>query len=427
MMNKEVFRDERLKSSYIRCCHPSGLTILLYPMEGFSTAYGLFGTNYGSVDTCFRKAGEKDFTTVPAGIAHYLEHKLFESEDGDAFRLFAATGADANAYTSFDRTCYLFSCTSNFSESLKALLTFVQHPYFTKETVQKEQGIIAQEIRMYQDSPGWRVLFELLGCLYEHSPVKIDIAGTEESIAQITPELLYTCYNTFYNPGNMVLAIAGNFDPDEALAIIEQNLVERETVEIERAPYQERKEALRPRADLTMDVAQPQFYIGFKQRPAETEAAFLRQQFELEILHELLIGSTSACYEKLLRAGIINSTFGTEVFSGRGFLVSLFGGESEQPEAVQKALCEEIDRVMREGIDREDFLACKNAIYGRMLRTLHDVEDAATALLGAEMSGLGLFESIGMLAAVTPEDVTRRLRTDFDTSCMAISVIHPRG
>ena len=280
---------------------------------------------------------------------------------------------------------------------------------------------------MYQDSPGWRVLFELLGCLYENSPVKIDIAGTEESIAQITPELLYTCYNTFYNPANMVLAIAGNFDPDEALQIIEANLVERASVQIERSPYQERKEALCPRADLTMDVALPQFYLGFKQCPAETEADFLRQQFELEILHELLIGSTSACYEKLLRAGIINSTFGTEVFSGRGFLVSLFGGESEQPEAVQQALCEEIDRVKQEGIDREDFLACKNAIYGRMLRTLHDVEDAATALLGAEMSGLGLFESIGLLAAVTPEDVTRRLQTDFDTACMALSVIHPRG
>ena len=177
-MNKEVISDARLGISYIRCKHPSGLTVLLYPMKGFSTAYALFGTNYGSVDTCFRKKGEPSFTTVPEGIAHYLEHKLFESEDGDAFRLFAETGADANAYTSFDRTCYLFSCTSNFSESLRALLTFVQHPYFTKETVQKEQGIIGQEIRMYQDSAGWRVLFELLGCLYENSPVRSEIAGT---------------------------------------------------------------------------------------------------------------------------------------------------------------------------------------------------------------------------------------------------------
>ena len=425
-MNKEVISDARLGISYIRCKHPSGLTVLLYPMKGFSTAYALFGTNYGSVDTCFRKKGEPSFTTVPEGLAHYLEHKLFESEDGDAFRLFAETGADANAYTSFDRTCYLFSCTSNFSESLRALLTFVQHPYFTKETVQKEQGIIGQEIRMYQDSAGWRVLFELLGCLYENSPVRIDIAGTEESIAKITPELLYTCYDVFYNLNNMVLSIAGSFDPEEALKIIEENVKEGTPVEIDRAPYQERCEALRPRADLTMDVAQPQFSIGFKQRPAEDEKAFIRQQFELEILHELLIGSTSALYEKLLHEGLVNSTFGTEVFSGRGFLVSLFSGESEAPEKVQQALLSEISRVGKEGIDRGDFLSCKNAIYGRMLRTLYDVEDSATALLGAEMSGLGLLETVNLLADITPEAVEARLKSDFDPRCMALSVVHPR-
>ncbi len=426
-MNKEIISDSRLGVSYIRCRHASGLTILLYPMKDFSTAYALFGTNYGSVDTCFRKKGDPSFTEVPEGIAHYLEHKLFESEDGDAFKLFAETGADANAYTSFDRTCYLFSCTSNFEASLKALLTFVQHPYFTEETVRKEQGIIGQEIRMYQDSPGWRVLFELLGCLYENSPVRIDIAGTEASIAKITPELLYTCYDVFYNLNNMVLSIAGNFDPDQALAIIEENLKDGVPVEIERAPYQERDEALKPRADLTMDVAQPQFYIGFKQRPEADEKGFLRQQFELEIVHELLIGSTSALYERLLREGLINSTFGTEVFSGRGFLVSLFGGESDAPEKVQSALLDEIKRVKKEGINKEDFLSCKNAIYGRMLRTLYDVEDSATALLGAEMSGLGLFESIGLLADVTPEDVEARLASDFDERAMAISVIHPRN
>lgn len=426
-MNKTVLTDPRLKTTYIQCKHPSGLTILLYPMEGFSTAYALFGTNYGSVDVSFRKKGEPDFTTVPAGIAHYLEHKLFESEDGDAFKMFADTGADANAYTSFDRTCYLCSCTSNFAASLKALLTFVQHPYFTKETVQKEQGIIAQEIRMYDDSPGWRVLFGLLSCLYENSPVKIDIAGTEESIAQITPELLYKCYDVFYNLNNMVLSIAGNFDPDEAIRIIEENLREGEPVEIERAPYCEKREALRPRADITMDVAMPQFYIGYKQEPADGEKAFLRQQFELEILHELLIGSTSSCYEQLLDSGLINSTFGAEVFCGRGFLVSLFGGESENPEAVQQALVKEVERLKQTGINEEDFLACKNAIYGRMLRTLHDVEDAATALLSAAMSGMTLFESIGILADITAEDVMRRLRSDFDPACMALSVIHPRA
>ena len=426
-MDKEILSSERLKASYIRYRHPSGLSILLYPMEGFSTAYGLFGTNYGSVDTCFRKKGDPAFTEVPAGIAHYLEHKLFESEDGDAFKLFAATGAEANAYTSFDRTCYLFSCTSKFEESLKALLTFVQHPYFTEETVRKDQGIIGQEIRMYQDSPGWRVLFELLSCLYEHSPVKIDIAGTEESIAQITPELLYTCYDVFYNLNNMVLAIAGNFDPDAAMQVIEQNLRDTPPVEIERAPYNERREAIKSRAEIQMDVSLPQFYIGFKQRPAEGESAFLRQQFELEILHELLIGSTSSCYEKLLRQELISASFGTEVFAGRGFLVSLFGGDSENPEAVWDALMKEVQRLKKEGIQEEDFHACKNAIYGRMVRALRDVEDSATALLSAEMAGISFFDSVQMLADITPADVARRLETDFDPDTAAMAVVRPRG
>ena len=426
-MDKEILSSERLKASYIRYRHPSGLSILLYPMEGFSTAYGLFGTNYGSVDTCFRKKGDPAFTEVPAGIAHYLEHKLFESEDGDAFKLFAATGAEANAYTSFDRTCYLFSCTSKFEESLKALLTFVQHPYFTEETVRKEQGIIGQEIRMYQDSPGWRVLFELLSCLYEHSPVKIDIAGTEESIAQITPELLYTCYDVFYNLNNMVLAIAGNFDPDAAMQVIEQNLRDTPPVEIERAPYNERREAIKSRAEIQMDVSLPQFYIGFKQRPAEGESAFLRQQFELEILHELLIGSTSSCYEKLLRQELISASFGTEVFAGRGFLVSLFGGDSENPEAVWDALMKEVQRLKKEGIQEEDFHACKNAIDGRMVRALRDVEDSATALLSAEMAGISFFDSVQMLADITPADVARRLETDFDPDTAAMAVVRPRG
>lgn len=211
-MNKEILTNERLGEQYIRVVHPSGLTILLCPMPDFATTYALFGTNYGSVDNCFKTDPEAEFTKLPDGIAHFLEHKLFESEDGDAFSLFAETGASANAYTSFDKTCYLFSCTDAFIPSLKALLTFVQAPYFTQQTVEKEQGIIGQEIRMYEDSPGWQVTFQLLEALYHDNPVKVDIAGTVESIAQIDADLLYRCYHTFYNLSNMVLSIAGKFD-----------------------------------------------------------------------------------------------------------------------------------------------------------------------------------------------------------------------
>lgn len=424
-MKKTVLKNERLRAEYIRVEHPSGLVILLYPMPEFSTAYALFGTDYGSVDNCFRTGTDEDFVHVPDGIAHFLEHKLFESEDGDAFSLFAETGADANAYTSFDKTCYLFSCTDQFEESLKALLTFVQSPYFTQATVEKEQGIIGQEIRMYDDSPGWRVMFGLLQCLYESSPIRIDIAGTEESIAKIDADLLYRCYRTFYNLSNMVLAVGGNFDPDRALAIIEENLKPSEPVRIERAPYSEpdgicQKEKLQP-----MDVSLPLFYMGYKIRPEEDPMAFQRQQYELEILHDLLVGGSSDFYEEMLESGLINSGFGDEVFAGRGFLVSMFGGESRDPRKVRDALLEKVEKAKREGFSEDDFLSAKNAMYGRMLRGLNDVENAATAILTSEMAGVELFETIGLLASITLEDVQRQL-SSFDPERLALSVILPR-
>ena len=204
-MNKEIIRNELTGDEYTLIRHKSGLDILVWEMEGYSTTEALFGTKYGSVNTKFKTAGDSGYTVVPEGIAHFLEHKLFENEDCDVFELYAKTGASANAYTSFDKTCYLFSCSENYKESLDILLSFVQAPYFTQETVEKEQGIIAQEIKMCNDNPGNRVFYNMLRCLYHEHPVKIDIAGTVESIQKIDADLLYKCYNTFYNLHNMVL------------------------------------------------------------------------------------------------------------------------------------------------------------------------------------------------------------------------------
>ena len=425
-MNKEILTNERLGEQYIRVVHPSGLTILLCPMPDFATTYALFGTNYGSVDNCFKTDPEAEFTKLPDGIAHFLEHKLFESEDGDAFSLFAETGASANAYTSFDKTCYLFSCTDAFIPSLKALLTFVQAPYFTQQTVEKEQGIIGQEIRMYEDSPGWQVTFQLLEALYHDNPVKVDIAGTVESIAQIDADLLYRCYHTFYNLSNMVLSIAGKFDPDEALAVIEENLKPAEPKPIFFPPYTEPAEPVTSFAQREMDVSMPLFQLGFKIPPEEEPAAFLRQQYELELFHELLAGTTSSFYEEMLRRGIINVNFCSEVFAGRGFLTSMFGGESEDPAALQQALLARIQEVRERGLDPADFQCAKNAMYGRMVRGLNDVENVATAMLNARMSGVELFDTVEIAASVTLEDVERRL-CQLTPDVMALSVIRPRS
>ena len=230
-MNITEIKSEIAGDSYYKVEHPSGLTIFVYPKEGYTSSYAIFGTRYGSINTKF-SVNCGDIITVPDGIAHYLEHKLFESEEGDAFVRYAKTGANANAYTSFEKTCYLFSCTDKFDESLEILLDFVQDPYFTAQTVAKEQGIIGQEIKMYDDSPDWRVMFNMLEGMYHNHPVKIDIAGTVETIAEITAEKLYEVYNVFYNLNNMILCVAGNVTVDGVLKVADKMLKPCEKKEI---------------------------------------------------------------------------------------------------------------------------------------------------------------------------------------------------
>ena len=424
-MKKTVVQSPRIHEEYIRMEHDSGLTILLYPMKGFSTAYALFGTKYGSVDNCFKTGDDADFVTVPDGIAHFLEHKLFESEDGDAFTLFAKTGAEANAFTSFDKTCYLFSCADNFEESLKALVTFVQAPYFTQQTVEKEQGIIGQEIRMYEDLPSWRVMFNLLEGLYVNNAVKVDIAGTVESIAKIDADLLYRCYHTFYNLSNMVIAVAGNFDPKTAESIIVDGLKESKPVSIERKGYDEPREANKKEVVQNLDVAIPLFYFGYKVEPAAGAMEGLKQQIELEILLDVLAGPTSDFYNEMYREGLLNANFGTEVFGGRGFLATMLGGESKDPKAVLAAFNKMIAEKKQNGLSEEDFLSCRNALYGKALKGINDAENTATAMLSYEMMDVGLFDMMEVIAGITFSDVEKRFASDFDEDAESLSIVFP--
>lgn len=426
-MKKTVVKNPRIREQYIRMEHESGLTILLYPMKGFSTAYALFGTKYGSVDNCFKTGEDADFVTVPDGIAHFLEHKLFESEDGDAFTLFAKTGAEANAFTSFDKTCYLFSCSSNFEESLKALVTFVQAPYFTQQTVEKEQGIIGQEIRMYEDLPSWRVMFNLLEGLYVNNAVKVDIAGTVESIAKIDADLLYRCYHTFYNLSNMVIAVAGNFDPETAEKIIVDGLKKSSPVSIERKAYDEPREVNKKEVVQNLDVAIPLFYFGYKVRPADGAMEGLKQQIELEILLDVLAGPTSDFYNEMYRQGLLNVNFGTEVFGGRGFLATMFGGESKDPKAVLAAFNQMVAEKKQSGLSEEEFLSCRNALYGKALKGMNDAENTATAMLSYEMMNVGLFDMMEVIAKTSFADVEKRFASDFDEACQSFSIVFPNA
>ncbi len=414
-----------LGERYLEAVHESGLQVLICPKPAFTATYALFGTRYGSIDTRFRVQGEPDDAVLPEGTAHFLEHKLFESEEGDAFTRFAKTGASANAYTSFDRTCYLFSATEKWEENLDILLDFVRHPYFTEETVQKEQGIIGQEIRMYDDDPGWCAMFNLLRCLYREHPVRIDIAGTAESIAQIDADLLYRCYRTFYNPGNMFLCIAGPVDPDRILEKVETVFAGAEGVEIRRGVFDEPREIVSPRASKPMAVSLPLFGYGYKEDPDGKPVPTLTERVETDILLSIIAGRSSRLYNDLLEQGLVNDSFEASYFTGHGYAVTLFEGESRDPEAVAAAIRAEIDRLRREGIDEDAFRRAKNSLYGRNVMMYNSVERIASALVECAMDGNALFDLDAAYRKVTKADLEKRLSRQFGEAYAALSTVEP--
>lgn len=419
-------KSERLGESYFEIDHPSGLKILVYPKKNYAATYAVFGTRYGSIDTEFRLNGEEKFTCVPEGIAHFLEHKLFESEDLDAFERYAKTGASANAYTSFDKTCYLFSCTGKFQESLEILLDFVTHPYFTEKTVQKEQGIIGQEIQMCRDEAGWEALFSLLRAMYKTHPVRIDIAGTVESIAEITPELLYKCYETFYNFSNMVLCVAGNVTPDEVLFVADRLLKPQKPIQIERKFHREPREVAESYTEETLSVAFPIFSLGFKEA-VETPERSLREILISDIILEAVAGKTSAFYSELLEAGLINTSFESEYFCGYGYAAWIFTGESPDGREVQKRITARIRALQESGISKADFERIRKKLYGRSIMQFNDIDGIANAMVSAYFCKEGLFDETEILQSLTLDEVNARLRTALQTDCASLSVIKPEG
>ncbi len=405
-----------------RTAHPSGLDILVWPQPEASAAYAVFATRYGSVHNTL-PTPDGGSETVPAGIAHYLEHKLFESEEGDAFTRFAATGADANAYTSFDRTAYLFQATENILPSLEILLDFVQHPYFTPETVQKEQGIIGQEIRMCEDDPDRCVLFNLLQSMYHTHPVRIDIAGTVESIADITADLLYRCYARYYNLHNMVLVVAGRITPDEVQDAANRLL--RPAAAFPPAPFavDEPRDVKQTYIEEAMPVAAPLFYLGFKEPPAATDAATVAGS---RLLLELIAGKSSPLYAHLMEEGLINEQFGTEYFAGPGYGVWLFGGESADPARVEAAVCAEITRLQTEGIPQDRFEQLKRGVYGSIVSGLDDTAACGELILSHVLDGLQPLEELDALAAMTTDALNAQLRARIPVDAHTLSVVKPQ-
>ncbi|MDR0930234.1 MAG: insulinase family protein [Clostridiales bacterium] len=410
--------NDKLKETLIHGVHKSGLKIYLMP-KSFNKTYAIISTKYGAVDLTFatKNAAEK---TVPHGIAHFLEHKLFEQPGGgNAFDLFATTGASANAFTSFCNTAYLFSATSKVSDNLRILLDFVFTPYFTDENINKEQGIIAQEIKMYDDNPNWRVFFNLLECLYVNHPIKIDIAGTVESIAKIDKDLLYHCYNTFYNPYNMTLFIAGNISTSEIEKLVDELVPMPEDNSLVRAKIDEPDEIAEIKKVQHLSVATPLFLIGFKDNNFEDD--ILKKEIITDILMELIFGKGSKLYEDLYSAGLINETFACDFDSEQSYAFASVGGESPNPDEVLNQINNYLPSA---NIASADFERVRNMLIGDYLRKYNDVEDIGHEFIAALNRDEDYFSYLDVIDSITIDDINRRMIELFKSPAM--SVILPK-
>ncbi|MCQ2451409.1 MAG: insulinase family protein [Clostridia bacterium] len=421
MMKRETF-ESSLGESYVKAVCSSGVTVYVLEKPLYKSTFAIYGTKYGSIDNCFAVNGGTP-KKVPDGIAHYLEHKLFESEDGDAFQKFAKTGASANAFTSFDRTCYLFNCADNVYENLSVLLDFVAHPYFTEETVKKEQGIIGQEIKMYDDSPSWRVTFNMLENMYHNHPVKIDIAGTVESIAKINADLLYDCYNTFYNPSNMFVCVVGNVDTEKVLQMCEKGIISKEKIEIERIFEDEPETVMKNYVEQNLSVSIPMFSLGFKQKITSPYRR-LKSKICVAMLLEIICGECSPLYAELMNEGLINDEFSTEYFNGYDYACTIFSGESGNPKLVAEKIKSEIKKLRENGIDKKMFSAIKCGMFGDLVRRFDSVQGLCMQLAESAVYDYNLFDEIKVLKQITCDDVYKRLDI-FDDDLSVLSVINP--
>ena len=406
-MKFEIREDAQFGEKIYSAVHESGVHILVCPKPLFTENYVMFGTKYGSSVDRYIADGESEITAIPDGTAHFLEHKMFENEDGvDVFSLFGEYGASANAFTSFDKTVYEFSCTDNFEKNLETLIKFVQAPYFTKETVAKEQGIIGQEIKMYDDSPSWRVLMNLMSAVYEHNAVKNDIAGTVESIAEITPEILYKTYNNFYNPANMVLCVCGPADPETVFEVCEKTFKSVKPTYVSVVTEKEPETVKQKEVRIAMPISIPYFCIGIKDfghtlSPADKS----RREIAMTLLLSILFGKSSPLYKRLYEGGYINESFDSEYNISDNYYIFIISGESNNPDEAYAIIREEIEKIKKNGIDDAEFEINKKALLGGAIDVFDKTDDTVYAMLSTYFSGIDFFDSFKPYYTVTKKDV----------------------
>lgn len=421
----EVLEFSRIREKVYIYEHSSGLKAFVIPKKGYNKIYSTFATYYGSINNTFIAPDEKDETKVPDGIAHFLEHKLFEQKDGSVMDKFSKLGAESNAYTSFTQTVYLFSCTDRFSDNFKLLINFVQHPYLTDESVEKEKGIIGQEIRMYDDNANWRVFFNLLNALYVNHPVKIDIAGTVESISKITKDTLYKCYNTFYHPSNMIIVTVGDVEPESVFNMIQQGIEVKENPgKIEKLFPKEPAHHNKKLIEKNLAVAMPQFNMGIKDNSYVSGYDLLKRKVSLEIVLSMLMGRSSVLYNQLYNEGLINQSFGSEASLEESFGYSAWGGQSKEPKRVSERIIEAIQQMHKNGFGKKSFDRIRKAHEGRFIRSLNSPENISHEFIPLYFKGAYFFEHTRVYEELTIDDAQEVFKDHFSLE-PSMSIIWP--
>lgn len=421
----ETRKFNNIGETLLRETLENGLAVNIVPKPGWNKSYAFFATDYGGADRRFMVEGR--WTDTPAGVAHFLEHKMFDTPDGgNALSKLSSNGASPNAFTSQSMTAYHFESTQGFEDNLRTLLNFVSVPYFTAESVFKEQGIIGQEIRMMEDHPGYAVYMNLMKCLYKNSPVRDSVAGTLSSIAEITDKTLYDCHRVFYNPSNMVLCIAGDVDPSRIIDIA------REALPTEPGPVPERdygEEEPKPpassRSDVNMAVSAPQFMIGTKVAPTDNGTPLLRQKLVGKIALSCLAGRSSPFYNRLYAEGLLNNDFSFELDYAAKTASVLIGGESRDPEKVMSELLAEVERISSKGIDEGLLGRISKAVYGGCLRGLDSFGGLCSEIAEGEFSGYCYLDALGIIKDVSSKEARAFICENMSYELMAMSVINP--
>ena len=421
----QIIYNSKVKETLYKEKLPNGLTVMIIPKKNIQKKYIIWGTHYGSNDNKFIVPGENEPIEVPKGVAHFLEHKMFEQENGvNSLDKLTSIGVSANAYTTNDHTAYLYECTDNFYEALDEFMDYVQHPYFTNQNVEKEKGIIGQEIRMYDDYPEWRVYLNALEAMYHTNPVKLDVTGTIETISHIDKDILYKCYNTFYNPSNMCLVVSGDFEPEKLLEEIKKRLIDKkQTGEITRIYEQEEESIVKEKVEQEFKISKPLFTIGIKCKPVK-QSEKVRTHIAMQIILNLLFGESSSLYKELYQDGNLFSSPSLSYEFTDSYAHILISESANDPEMIYTKFKNKIKEFKESKLDKNNFDRIKKMIYGEYIKEYNDVTEISRMFLSDFMKGIDSFDYLEEIDGVDLDFVNQVLKQYFVDDKMVLSVVY---